>query len=709
MADERYRSDEDTRPWFHAEAVDLRRAARPAEFEDSGVEHLVRREAPSVDLDQVVSDRAHKPAPDPAMWGQTGSGVASGTPGVPGGTGEPAWVVPSALLPEDVPSGGFAHGVGSSPPFAFLGHGESAARAHPLLGEILMQEHGITQEQIEGALMAQSVEGGRIGEHLVRSRVVSEDQVLRAVAGQLGFPYQEELTPDDVDVALLKDLPIGYVKLQRCLPLQHLESGAVRMAVADPMSTSAEDDVRTLLGVEVELVVVPPLRILEVINTVYTRRGDGVELADGDEFGEGDAEELIDIIDLTDEAPIIRWVNSLLFNAAKERASDIHVEPGEKYVVVRNRIDGVLYEVKQAHKGYLPSIVARVKIMAGLNIAEKRLPQDGRIRRKIAGRDIDMRVATIPTARGERVTIRLLDRTAVLLDLADIGMGPDHLEQMQELITRPHGILLVTGPTGSGKTTTLYSALSKINSPDKNILTVEDPVEYQLEGISQVQVNPKIELTFAAGLRSFLRHDPDVIMVGEIRDLETAEIAIQASLTGHLVFSTVHTNDAAGGITRLVDMGVEPFLVASSLSGLLAQRLVRRLCSECRELYQPTFDEIRNLGLEPEAFYAGAIPPHPRGDRDGEPPAPGHAYRAKGKGCSACLGTGYAGRVGIYELLMLEENIRNMALKNTDAVTIKRAAVNQGMRTLRDDGARKVVAGITSIAEVMRVTQEDVA
>ncbi|MFH2011040.1 MAG: type II secretion system ATPase GspE [bacterium] len=583
---------------------------------------------------------------------------------------------------------------------------EPAVRAHPLLGELLMQQAGVTAEQIATALETQEVEGGRLGEILIRARACSEEQVQQALAEQLGLEFVETLLPDEVDVELLRDLPIGYVKAQRCLPLRRTERGVV-MAVADPLNATAQDDVRTLLEVEIELVVVSPARIIEVINTVYTRRGDAVELGDGEEFSDGDAEELIDIIDLDDEAPIIRWVNSLLFNAAKERASDIHIEPGEKDVVVRNRIDGVLYETKHAHKQYLPSIVARVKIMAGLNIAEKRLPQDGRIRRKIAGRDIDMRVATIPTARGERVTIRLLDRTAVLLDMADIGMGPDHLEQMAELIVRPHGILMVTGPTGSGKTTTLYSALSKINSPDKNILTVEDPVEYQLEGISQVQVNPKIELTFAAGLRSFLRHDPDVIMVGEIRDLETAEIAIQASLTGHLVFSTVHTNDSAGAITRLVDMGVEPFLVASSLSGLLAQRLVRRLCLECREVYEPTYEEIRNLGLEPEAFYAGAIPPHPTKDRDGPAPPAGRAFRSKG--CPSCLGTGYTGRLGIYELLMLDDQIRAMALKNTDAVTIKRAAINQGMRTLRDDGARKVVAGITSIAEVMRVTQEDVA
>ncbi len=581
------------------------------------------------------------------------------------------------------------------------------ARSQPLIGEILLQQGSLTAEQVDEALQTQAEDGGRIGEILLRSRVITEEQLLVALSLQLGIDYLAELLPDDVDVELLADLPIGYVKAQRCLPIRRLDDGAVLMAIGDPLNVTATDDVRTILGAEVRLVTVLPARIMEVINTVYTRRGDAVELGAGDDFAEGDAEELIDIIDLDDEAPIIRWVNSLMFNAAKERASDIHIEPGEKDVVVRNRIDGVLYETKHAHKQYLPSIVARVKIMAGLNIAEKRLPQDGRIRRKIAGRDIDMRVATIPTARGERVTIRLLDRTAVLLDMADIGMGPDHLEQMNEVIARPHGILLVTGPTGSGKTTTLYSALSKINSPDKNILTVEDPVEYQLDGISQVQVNPKIDLTFAAGLRSFLRHDPDVIMVGEIRDLETAEIAIQASLTGHLVFSTVHTNDAAGAITRLVDMGVEPFLVASSLSALLAQRLVRRLCIECREVYEPDYEEIRNLGLEPEAFFAGAIPPHPTMDRDGPHPPAGKAFRAKG--CPSCLGTGYSGRMGIYELLMLDDHIRAMALKNTDAVSIKRAAVNAGMRTLRDDGARKVVAGMTSIAEVMRVTQEDVA
>ena len=343
----------------------------------------------------------------------------------------------------------------------------------------------------------------------------------------------------------------------------------------------------------------------------------------------------------------------MLFNAVKERASDIHIEPGEKEVIVRYRIDGELYETRRAARQFMPSIISRVKIMAGLNIAEKRLPQDGRIRRKIAGKDIDMRVATAPTVKqGERITIRLLDRESVLHDLADIGFGDDHLRQMDDLIHKPHGIMLVTGPTGSGKTTTLYACLAKINAPDLNILTIEDPVEYQLDGISQTAVNDKIELTFAAGLRSFLRHDPDVIMVGEIRDRDTAEIAIQASLTGHLVLSTIHTNDAAGAITRLVDLGVQPFLVASSLMALLAQRLVRRVCLECRELYQP---ERRGPGEH--RHRSGGVrarrgAPRAVQGRRGLGPPPGHAVpRAAKAAAPSASAPGYKGRTAIYELL----------------------------------------------------------
>jgi general secretion pathway protein E len=357
---------------------------------------------------------------------------------------------------------------------------------------------------------------------------------------------------------------------------------------------------------------------------------------------------------------------------------------------VRFRVDGVLQEVIRPPKRFQNSIISRVKIMGGLNIAEKRLPQDGRIRIKLAGRDIDIRLSTTPTVYGERVVMRLLDKSAVLLDLAEIGMDKAQLGIIESLIHRSHGIILVTGPTGSGKTTTLYAALSKINRPDLNIMTIEDPVEYQLKGISQTPVNAKIELTFANGLRSFLRQDPDVIMVGEIRDLETAEIAIQASLTGHLVFSTVHTNDAAGAVTRLVDMGVEPFLVASSLMGVLAQRLVRVLCKECRKAYVPTAEELKEVGLTTAKVREATG---------------GMIY--KPVGCAACNQTGYRGRNGIYEMMLVDDDVRQLILKNVDSGTIKKTAVAKGMLTLMDDGASKVLMGVTSIAEVLSVTQED--
>ena len=456
----------------------------------------------------------------------------------------------------------------------------------------------------------------------------------------------------------------------------------------------AIDDLTVLLNAPVEMGLAPTNTVIDAINRAYDR-GSAHAAAAMDELAEEDLdsfaqdiEEAVDLLDSEDEAPIIRLVNSLISQAIKEHASDIHVEPAERDLVVRFRIDGILYEKIRPPKKLQASIISRIKIQAGLNIAEKRLPQDGRIRIKIAGKDIDIRVASAPTTYGERITMRLLDRSNVLLNLTDLGFSPDHLTTMNQLIERSHGIILVTGPTGSGKTTTLYAALSVINRPDLNILTIEDPVEYQLEGISQTQISPKISLTFASGLRSFLRHDPDVIMVGEVRDLETAEIAIQAALTGHLVLSTVHTNDAPGAITRLVDMGVEPFLVASSIIGILAQRLVRTLCPGCKESYTATTEEIRNLGLSPEM-----VGPMPK--------------LWRGKGCTACFGTGYLGRTGIYEFMMPSDDIRQLILQNVDSTTMKRKAQAQGMRTLREDGARKVLAGITSSAEVLRVTSED--
>ncbi len=577
------------------------------------------------------------------------------------------------------------------------------------IGEILIDREGVSPDQVEQALLTQEKEGGRLGEILVKMRASTEEAVLRALGVQLGIGFSPDLRFDQIDGDLATRIPIGFSKQHRALPVKR-EGDSVLVAVADPLDLGALDDIRAQLGSDVFPVLVPSQKILDAINHVHGQRHDkGGELGQTEEEDEmaGAAEELVDILDVNDEAPIIRWVNSLLFNAVKERASDIHIEPGEKEVIVRYRIDGVLYEKRHAARQFLPSIIARVKIMAGLNIAEKRLPQDGRIRRKIAGKDIDMRVATAPTVKGgERITVRLLDRENVLHDLADIGFGDDHLRMMDELIHRPHGILLVTGPTGSGKTTTLYACLSRINSPDLNILTIEDPVEYQLDGISQVAVNDKIDLTFATGLRSFLRHDPDVIMVGEIRDLPTAEIAIQASLTGHLVLSTIHTNDAAGAITRLVELGVQPFLVATSLVGLLAQRLVRRVCPDCRQPYRPTPEDVASLGLNPADFFAGKA--RRVAFKAEVPPPPGMLYLAREGGCSNCLGAGYRGRTAIYELLLVDDTIRQMANKNTDGPTIKKTAVSRGLRTLRDDGAQKVLAGMTTAAEVLMMTAEDV-
>jgi general secretion pathway protein E len=377
----------------------------------------------------------------------------------------------------------------------------------------------------------------------------------------------------------------------------------------------------------------------------------------------------------------------MLHHAVKERASDIHIEPFEKEIRVRFRIDDVLYEpMKPLPRSLQASIASRIKIMGKLDIAEKRLPQDGRIRLKIAGRDYDVRLSTVPVAHGERLVMRLLPDSQALLDLGKIGFTEAQLEVLDRIIRRPNGIFLVTGPTGSGKTTTLHAALARINGPDKNIITIEEPVEITQAGIGQIEVNPKINLTFATGLRAILRQDPNIVLVGEIRDKETADIAIQASLTGHLVLSTLHTNDAASAITRLVDMGVEPFLVGSSLVAVLAQRLVRVLCLECRESYTATDDELREIGVRP-------------------PGRPVTLYR--GRGCPACANTGYRGRAGIFEIMIVDDGIRAMVSRNTDAKTIKKEATGKGMGTLRADGARKVLSGITSVAEVLRATEEE--
>ncbi|UCD84269.1 MAG: type II secretion system ATPase GspE [Deltaproteobacteria bacterium] len=559
--------------------------------------------------------------------------------------------------------------------------------------EILLRETSLTDEQLNEALEIQKEKSGKLKEILFKLNYLKEEDFLKALSKWLGILYLSELSPLEIDRELISKIPINFAKKYEVIPLNR-DGDEVRVATSDPMNTFLLDDLRLLLKCRVQAAAAPSRQILATINQVYDRARDSAEqmmddLNGGnlDSVAEG-LEEPEDLLDVTDEAPIIKLVNSLLFRAVKERASDIHIEPFEKDLSVRIRIDGVLHEVIRPPKRIQSSITSRVKIMGGLNIAEKRLPQDGRIRLKIAGKDIDIRLSTVPTSFGERVVMRLLDRSSILLGLDEIGLLGEKLMKIERLIRRSNGILLVTGPTGSGKTTTLYAALSRINSPDKNIITIEDPVEYQLKGIGQIHVNPKIDLTFANGLRSILRQDPDVIMVGEIRDTETAGIAIHASLTGHLVLSTLHTNDAPGAVTRLIDMGIEPFLVSSSVVAIIAQRLVRLICPDCREEVRPTEAELSELSLKKKELDGKAI--------------------FRGKGCSNCMGTGYKGRTGIYELLLVDDKIRTLILNNADSNTIKREGVKRGMYTLRMDGSQKVVDGITTIEEVLRVTQEEI-
>ncbi len=551
---------------------------------------------------------------------------------------------------------------------------------------------GLPEEALFRARAAADKAGVTLRRAVLKADGISPKLAAAAIADQVGLPLVETLDPDQVDVERIRRFPLALARERQVLPLFD-EGDDLVVAIADVSALSTLDDLRLLHGRPIRPVLVPADVLDAATNAAYDRAAksatdilgdvdeDGVR-TDADDFSLEDAE----LLDDPNQAPIIRFVNALLSQAIKERASDIHIEPFEANLVVRFRIDGVMHERHRPPFKLRNPIVSRIKIMAGLNIAEKRLPQDGRIRRKMGGREIDLRVSTVPVRHGERVVMRILEKGQVF-SLDRIGMDGDNLIQFRKLIRKPHGILLVSGPTGSGKSTTLYSAISEINEPDINILTIEDPVEYEVAGIGQVQVNHKIELTFASALRAFLRQDPDVILVGEIRDRETAENAVQASLTGHMVFSTIHTNDSAGAFARLTDMGVEPFLVASSLAGVLAQRLVRRLCQECREPYEPSDSELDDVGLK-------------RAD------VAGHTiYRAKG--CEACQGVGYRGRMGIYELLPAWDEIKTMVIANADAGAVKKKAVELGMRTLREDGYAKVLQGFTTLDEVLRVTQED--
>jgi general secretion pathway protein E len=542
------------------------------------------------------------------------------------------------------------------------------------------------------------LESARGSGHSVRDAWLEHREVdARALARLLselsGLPLVDKVDIELIDPELIRPIPLALAREHGLLPLYLDDRGDVPVAVGDLSAIARLDDVRTLLGRRVYPVLMP-LDVLEAsIGKAWDKAArDAQSVLDEADDGrdkEGDDDLFLDEADLLDdpnEAPIIKFVNALLAQAIKERASDIHIEPFEKVLVVRFRIDGVLHEKLQPPYKFKDSISARIKIMAGLNIAEKRLPQDGRIRRRMGGREIDLRVSTVPVRHGERVVMRILEKGEVF-GLKGIGMEPSVLEGWQQLIRKPNGILLVCGPTGSGKSSTLFSSLAEINSPDKNILTIEDPIEYELRGLGQVQVNSKIGLTFAGALRSFLRQDPDVILVGEIRDHETAANAVQASLTGHLVLSTIHTNDAAGAFTRLIDMGIEPFLVSDQLLGVLAQRLVRKLCPHCKAPYDPSDIELGELGISRAEV----------GDRKAWRPV----------GCKECNGLGYRGRSGIFEFLAATDPIKLAVSKRVSSGELKEVAARDGMTTLRDDGVNKVLNGVTSIEEVVRVTREN--
>ncbi len=564
-------------------------------------------------------------------------------------------------------------------------------KVRELLGEILVREGSMTRDQLQRGLTHQREIEKRLGATLVELGYVSEEDVAKALALQCGCPYLSLASLSVTPVPVRDRLSPRYLRDHKVFPLE-ITDGVLTVAMTDLTDPYTLDDLRLSTGLPITVCIAKEQEVLEAIDQCY---GDGQTTIEklvkgyseeGESSGE-DREDVDHLRDLASEAPVIQLVNLLITRAVEARASDIHIEPFEETLRIRYRVDGVLLDYESPPKRLQRAVISRVKIMAKMNIAERRLPQDGRIRLQTLGKDLDLRVSTIPTLYGESVVMRILDRASLILSLGELGMPEEVRLQLQRLIRKPHGMILVTGPTGSGKTTTLYTALSEINSPDKKIITIEDPVEYQLRGVNQIHVKPKIGLTFANGLRSIVRQDPDVIMVGEIRDAETADIAIHAALTGHLVFSTLHTNDAPGAITRLLDMEIENYLVSSVLIAVLAQRLVRVICAECRESSHLDEAVVRKMGVR--------IGVH----------GPLQVFR--GKGCAACNFTGYRGRIGIYELLAIGEEIQQMILQKADANMVRQQAMALGMKSLWEDGWAKVEQGVTTLDDLLRVTKEE--
>ncbi len=556
------------------------------------------------------------------------------------------------------------------------------------LGQIMLNEGMVTREQLDKAIQTQQRTGGHLGSLLVEQGAVTEQLLARALSIQWGLPVVD-LGTLEIDPDVVKVVPQHLAMRHKVLAIARTKR-QIRLAIADPLNVVALDDVRLVTGLELEPVVAASEDLVAAINRYY---GGGADLDEamrqaitGDfEVAEDRSEEisLEKLRTLTEEAPIVRLVNLIISQAIGDGASDIHLEPHRRSLQIRYRVDGILRDAMAPPKAMQQAMGSRIKIMANLDIAERRLPQDGRIHVVIEGREYDLRVSTLPTVFGEKVVMRILDQSTAKLTLSKLGFMPGMMETWNELIDKPYGMILVSGPTGSGKTTTLYATLNKLNTIDKNILTIEDPVEYQLPRVNQVHVNPKAGLSFANGLRSFLRQDPDIIMVGEIRDRDTAEIAIQASLTGHLVLSTIHTNDAASATTRLVDMGIEPFLITSSVIGVLAQRLARTICTHCKEAYTPPVEALHRLSITAD---------------DGE-----EIVFYRGKGCDRCKGSGYKGRTGIFELLVMTDAVRELVLKGASTAEIRNQGVADGMRLLRDDGILKVLEGQTTVDELLRV------
>lgn len=559
------------------------------------------------------------------------------------------------------------------------------------IGEILLQLNLVTQPQLDEALQESKTSGEDVGIILVKKGTITKVNLAKARAEQMGLPFIEKITDKMINPEILGSIQIKFLRENIVIPI--VQEGVKTIVTFNPQDLEPLDNLALLLKGDVKYAVASDDVILESINKYYPlETGEEAMEELKEEEGEIDLEaiEEKDILEMAQEAPIVKLVNHILYQAVKEEASDIHIEAFEKELRVRYRIDGVMYQKVLPPKRYQGAIVSRIKIMANLNIAEKRIPQDGRIQIKVSDKALDIRVSVLPCNFGERVVMRLLDKTRGALEFEKLGMSEKDFKIISRIITRPNGIILVTGPTGSGKTSTLYSILGKLNQPDVNIITVEDPVEYTINGINQVQVNEKVGLTFAAALRSILRQDPDIVLIGEIRDRETAQIATQAALTGHLVLSTLHTNSAAATITRLIDMGVEPFLISSTLICIMAQRLVRKLCEKCKQKYTPTPEMIERLGLKPDEAAKITF------------------YEAKG--CDECLNTGYRGRLPIFEVVEMVDDIRKLVVERADASIIQQKAIELGYTLLIHDGIRRIAEGLTTVEEILTVahSEEDI-